>query len=108
MTSFNISATLSYTGGGDITHFIVSFRDSKEVESEWIEHGAVSSDPSPHTELVWNGVMVNARLAELAMVEFNVTVHNEMNFGTLFSGVQQILRESESHTKPSSIDQSEK
>ena len=56
MMTFILSVSLAYTGGGAITHFRVSFRDTATTPWTSLENITVIP-PSPDSNLVWTGVM---------------------------------------------------
>ena len=76
MTAFSLTVTLEYTGGGDITTFTVSFRETGTTEWNPIEVIATRSD----SNLELSGVIVTEKLG-MGHMEFQVAVGNE--FGLL-------------------------
>lgn len=73
-TAFQLTAVLNYTGGGDITHFTVQFRETgTEIWGPSVEVPAIRS---PNSDLVWNGIIVNSEFAGLRILEFNVSLMN--------------------------------
>ena len=79
-SSFQLTVALEYTGGGDITHFTVSFRSIGTTE--WIPLGDVEAAKSgPQSNLEWNGIAtIGISNAESGQVEFQVSVQNEAMF----------------------------
>ena len=73
-TSFSLSTTLIYTGGGSVTQLIVSFRIVGDTE--W--SGAMRVTVVPESDLlVWTGVVTNSEFARYAQLEFRVHVEND-------------------------------
>ena len=73
-SSFQLTVVLEYTGGGDITHFTVSFRSVGTTE--WIPLGEVEATRSrPESNLEWNGVLTNEEFSS-GQIEFEVVVVN--------------------------------
>ena len=73
-TTFNLSASLAYTGGGAITHFRVSFRNTRTTSWTPLENVPVTS--SPDSSLVWNGVMNRDEFNTSVSLTFQVLVVN--------------------------------
>ena len=73
-TTFNLSLSLAYTGGGAITHFRISFR--KTGTTSWHSLGEIPATPSPDSSLVWNGVMSRNEFDTSIPLTFNVLVVN--------------------------------
>ena len=85
-TAFQLTVNVDYTGGGDITHFTVSFRKSGSTD-DFNHLGDIPA--SPQSMLVWNGVITNAEFASLEVLEFDVTVNNERSFSSTTSSPVQ-------------------
>ena len=77
-TTFNLSVSLAYTGGGAITHFRISFRNTENTS--WIPLGEIPAIPSPDSSLVWNWVVSRDEFATYSQVEFLLSVINEHGF----------------------------
>ena len=77
-TTFNLSVSLAYTGGGAITHFRVSFRDTSTTP--WTSTEDIPATPSPNSSLVWNGVVSRDEFAAYSQVEFLLSVINQHGF----------------------------
>ena len=75
MSNFSIELTVSlaYTGGGDITNLDVSFR--KIGTKEWILIGAHDAQTMPDSEMTWKALVRDQRFAGIG-VEFQVVVIN--------------------------------
>jgi hypothetical protein len=73
-TSFSISTTLLYTGGGSVTQLIVSFRIIGDTEWSGDMRVTVVRESDP---LVWTGVVTNSEFAQYARLEFRVHVEND-------------------------------
>ena len=78
MTTFNLSVSLAYTGGGAITHFRVSFRDTGTTP--WSPLEDLPATPSPNSNLVWNGIVSSNEFATYSQVEFMLNVINQRGF----------------------------
>ena len=78
MTTFNLSVSLAYTGGGAITHFRVSFRNTGTTSWDSLED--IPATPSPDSSLVWNGVVSRDEFAAYSQVEFLLSVINQHGF----------------------------
>ena len=76
--TFNLSVSLAYTGGGAITHFRVSFRNTGTTSWDSLED--IPATPSPDSSLVWNGVVSRDEFAAYSQVEFLLSVINEHGF----------------------------
>ena len=87
-TTFSLSVSLAYTGGGVITHFNVSFRNTGTIS--WNPLGGIPATPSPDSSLVWNGVMSRDEFAGMTL-EFQVVVVNGEMFGSTATVVQEKL-----------------
>ena len=70
--------SLAYTGGGAITHFRVSFRDTGTTP--WTLLGEISATASPDSNLVWSGVVSRDEFATYSGVEFMLSVTNQRGF----------------------------
>ena len=77
MTTFNLSASLAYTGGGVITHFRVSFQNTGTTP--WTPPENIPVIPSPNSNLVWSGVLNRNEFAA-SPVEFMLSVTNQHGF----------------------------
>ena len=73
-TTFNLSVSLAYTGGGVITHFRISFR--KTGTTSWHPLGEYPATPSPDSSLVWNWVMSRNEFDTSIPLTFNVLAVN--------------------------------
>ena len=78
MTTFNLSVSLAYTGGGAITHFRVSFRDIGSTP--WTPLGDIPAIPSPDSSLLWSGVVSRDEFATYSQVEFMLSITNQHGF----------------------------
>ena len=78
MTTFNLSVSLAYTGGGAITHFRVSFRKTRTTP--WTPPEEIPAIPSPNSNLVWSGVVSKNEFAASSQVEFMLSVTNQHGF----------------------------
>ena len=78
MTTFNLSVSLAYTGGGAIIHFRVSFQNTGTPS--WHPLEDIPATPSPNSSLVWNGVMSRDEFAAYYQVEFLLSVINQHGF----------------------------
>ena len=78
MTTFNLSVSLAYTGGGDITNFRVSFR--KIGTTPWSLLQDISATPSPHSNLLWSVLVSSNEFATYSQVEFMLNVTNQHGF----------------------------
>lgn len=76
-TAFRITADLLYTGGGQITRFLVSFRVSDE--SEWNGDAIIPTELVPDSDnLRWTGVIQRSmEFAVYSRFHFQVQVQNE-------------------------------
>ena len=74
MTTFNLSVSLAYTGGGDITHFRVSFRDTRTTP--WTPPENIPVTSSPDSSLVWTGVMRRDEFDTSTSLTFQVLAVN--------------------------------
>ena len=74
MTTFNLSVSLAYTGGGAITHFRISFRNTGTTS--WHPLGDYPATPSPDSSLVWNWVMSRNEFDTSIPLTFNVLAVN--------------------------------
>ena len=88
-TSFRITATLNYTGGGDISHFTISLWKTGSRTS--ISIGNVSATPSPGSSLTWNGVVTHSEFIVIEPLEFLVAAVNEVGFVSSDFEVQEML-----------------
>ena len=77
-TTFNLSVSLAYTGGGAITHFRVSSRNTGTTP--WSPLEDIPVTPSPNSSLVWNGVVSRDEFAAYYQVEFLLSVTNQDGF----------------------------
>ena len=77
-TTFNLSVSLAYTGGGAITHFKVSSRNTGTTP--WTPLEDIPATPSPNSSLVWNGVVSRDEFAAYYQVEFLLSVINQDGF----------------------------
>ena len=77
-TTFNLSVSLAYTGGGAITHFRVSSRNTGTAP--WTPLEDIPATPSPNSSLVWNGVVSRDEFAAYYQVEFLLSVINQDGF----------------------------
>ena len=73
-TTFNLSVSLAYTGGGVITHFRISFRNTGTTS--WHPLGEYPATPSPDSSLVWNWVMSRNEFDTSIPLTFNVLAVN--------------------------------
>ena len=73
-TTFNLSVSLAYTGGGAITRFRVSFRETGTTP--W---SLLQATPSPHSNLLWSAVVSNNEFA-YSQVEFMLNITNQHGF----------------------------
>ena len=73
-TTFNLSVSLAYTGGGDITHFRVSFRDTRTTP--WTPPENIPVTSSPDSSLVWSGVMQRDEFDTSMSLTFQVLAVN--------------------------------
>jgi len=73
-TTFNLSVSLAYTGGGAITHFRISFRNTGTTS--WHPLGEYPATPSPDSSLVWNWVMSRNEFDTSIPLTFNVLAVN--------------------------------
>ena len=73
-TTFNLYVSLAYTGGGVITHFNVSFRNTGATS--WHPLGEIPAIPSPNSSLVWNGVISRDDFDTSIPLTFNVLAVN--------------------------------
>ena len=90
-THFNLSLSLLYTGGGDITQVSVSFREanSRYLSSrEWIQISGLNLTPMSNLE--WNGVIFGEEFRGKGPLEFEVTVENEVGFMNTSSPVVEM------------------
>ena len=80
-TAFSITTNLDYTGGGIVTHFLVSFRENGA--SEWSSDKNVPATLVPNSDnLGWTGVIRSDDFAVFAEFEFRVQVANERDMTT--------------------------
>ena len=80
-THFNLSLSLLYTGGGDITQISVSFREASSrypVSREWVPISGLNLILV--STLEWNGVILGEEFRGKGPLEFEVTVENEVGF----------------------------
>ena len=92
MTSFNISVSLLYTGGGEISHFMVSFR--KWNGTKWGDEVLVSVNQScADQQLSWHGIVTSKKLGEPS--EFQVVVVNDEQNSSRAVVIQETLGESD-------------
>ena len=89
-TTFNLSIHLDYTGGGAITHLLVSFWDNRT--SAWISVGRIPANPSPESSLVWSGVVSRDEFVGMT-VQFKVAVVNSRLYQSTAAVVQEPLGE---------------
>lgn len=75
---FNLTVSLAYTGGDDITQFMVSFRSGENPDAGWRSLGAVQAIATANT-LEWRVVAVHPNLTEQC-VEFNVAAVNTQGY----------------------------
>ena len=87
-TTFSLSVSLAYTGGGAITHFRVSFRNTGTTS--WNRLGEIPVTQSPDSSLVWSGVVSRDEFAGMTL-EFQVAVVNARMFGSTAAVVQERL-----------------
>ena len=73
-TTFNFSVSLAYTGGGAITYFRISLRNTRTAS--WHSLGKIPAAPSPDCSLVWNGVMSRKEFDTSIPLTFNVIAVN--------------------------------
>ena len=73
-TTFNLSVSLAYTGGGAITHFRVSFRNTGTTS--WISPEDIPVTQSPDSGLVWSGVVSRDEFDTSASLTFQVLAVN--------------------------------
>jgi hypothetical protein len=71
-SSVEIIVNLAYTGGGDITHVNVSFREIGTIE--WIMKG--DQHANSMSEMTWKALVEDDRFIGIA-VEFQVAVKND-------------------------------
>ena len=81
-TAFSITTNLDYTGGGSVTHFLVSFRENGA--SEWSSDSrSVPATLVPDSDnLWWTGVIRSDDFAVFSEFEFRVQVANERDMTT--------------------------
>ncbi len=77
-TVFNITASLAYTGGGDITQFIVDFRSGENPTAGWRSLGAVQALATGRP-LEWRVLTSHHNLTE-ECVELRVAVVNTRGY----------------------------
>ena len=70
--------SLAYTGGGAITHFRLSFRNTGTTP--WTPLGEIPATPSPDSSLLWSGVVSRNEFATYSGVEFMLSVTNQHGF----------------------------
>ena len=88
-TAYLISTELLYTGGGDITHFTVSFRISNHVE--WSTATTILAEVVPKSSnLNWTGVIASSEFAVYSMLEFRVQTTNEGGRATPVIAVNEL------------------
>jgi hypothetical protein len=87
-TSFSLSTTLLYTGGGSITQLLISFRIIGDTEWSVAMRVPVVRESDP---LVWTGVVTNSEFAQYALLEFRVHVEN---------GRGLVSRDETAHSEP--------
>ena len=75
MTTFNLSMSLAYTGGGAITHFRVLFLNNGSTL--WNFPGEIPASPSPNFNLVWNEVVSRDEFAAYSHVMFMLSITNQ-------------------------------
>ena len=76
--TFNLSVSLAYTGGGAVTHFRVSFRNTGTAS--WYPLKDIPPTPSPHSSLLWSAVVSREEFATYSQVEFMLNVINQRGF----------------------------
>ena len=87
-TTFSLSVSLAYTGGGAITHFNISFRNTGTTS--WNPLGEIPATQSPDSSLVWSGIVSRDEFAGMTL-EFQVVVVNGMMYGSTAAVVQEQL-----------------
>ena len=87
-TTFSLSVSLAYTGGGTITNFRVLFRNVGTTS--WNPLGEIPVIPSPDSSLAWNGIVSRDEFAGMTL-EFQVIVVNGEMFGSTAAVVQEQL-----------------
>ena len=88
---FNLSLSLLYTSGGDITHISVSFREANSrypSSREWIQISGLNLTPVSNLE--WNGVISGEEFRGKGPLEFEVTVENGVGFMNTSSPVVEM------------------
>ena len=85
MTAFSLTVTLEYTGGGDITTFIVSFRETGTTE--WNIVNSVSFQPS--SSLTWATVFTIDNTLAVGILEFEVSLGNAEGLESTAAVVQE-------------------
>ena len=88
MTTFNLSVSLAYTGGGAITHFRILFLNNGTTL--WSFLGEIPATPSPHSNLLWSVVVSRNEFATHSQVVFILSVTNQHGF--VSNPIQAVVR----------------
>lgn len=87
-TAVNFTVSLGYTGGGDITEFIISFQ-SAEIP-EHVQLPAVMPLQLGMLGRVWNAVAVSDLFSERTELMFSVSITNSRQLRTQFTALEEI------------------
>lgn len=77
-THFNISISLLYTGGGEITKFSVYFREQHTIS--WSEHPVMIVELPSYLALDYQGVISGEEIKGKGPLEFELRVENGLGF----------------------------
>lgn len=77
-TVFTLTASLAYTGGGDITQFMVSFRSGENPDAGWRSLGAVVAEATDNL-LEYTVIAMHDNLTE-ECVEFSIAAVNTRGY----------------------------
>ena len=96
ITTFNLSVSLAYTGGGAITHFRVSFWNTETTSWHPLEEIPVTLHPD--SSLVWNGVVSRDEFSAHYQMEFLLSITNQYGFESNISKAEIDLGKFVSHS----------
>lgn len=78
-TSYQLTVTVDYTGGGGITHLNVSFRIPGSMA--FTDLGSFLASRAPDSDVCcWICIVTSEKFTDLALVEFRVSVTNSRQF----------------------------
>ena len=90
-TAYSLRVGVAYTGGGTVTHFTVSFRESGSNVGFTLLDDVPASPTSPDSMLEWTGVATSQAFRDGGPFEFEIVINNAAGLNTAIPSTAESL-----------------